>query len=351
MDGHNAMNAPGISSTAAPEIDQDLGQQGGQPWNRASRGGERIVLEPVDERLIELLIADGRMTYADLGSHVGLSGDAVRNRVRRLMDDDILEVVGSVPASLLGLESFALVGITVDGPAYPVAQALSELEHADLVVRTSGVFDLIVELVCTDDNHLLSIVDESIRSIPSVTRCQVMMYLSVEKYTPGGPRHALIAEPMPGTAARLEDLDASDRALIGLLKQDGRATYQQLAEETGLTYASTRRRVMKLLDQRTIHIVTIVNQLVYGQRAMSGIGLSINGPAAPVIEEIAALPQVEMIVSTTGPYDLLLEVSCGSRQELAKFIGDTLHAVAGVHSFETHGFVSIHKLPYTWSSF
>jgi Lrp/AsnC family transcriptional regulator for asnA, asnC and gidA len=328
---------------------------GAAPAAAPVHGGHRAPtspLESIDEQLIELLLSDGRASYADLGAHVGLSGDAVRDRLRRLGDRGVVQVVGSVSAPMLGLDSFALIGITVDGSGHAVAQRLSELPNADLVVQTAGIFDVVVELVCRDDIDLLAVLDEHIRTIPGVGTCNVMVYLSVGKYTPGGPRNALIAaarDPRGPEGPRLADLSESDRALIALLQENGRATYQQLASVSGLNYASARRRVKRLLDEGIVHVATIVNPLVYSHRTMAGVGINISGPIPPVVDAIAELPQVEMIVVTTGRYDAVLEVSCRDRQDLAELIGTSLRSISGVRSTHTFGYVHFHKLPYTWS--
>ncbi|MFF7982693.1 hypothetical protein ACFZDK_26825 [Streptomyces sp. NPDC007901] len=57
--------------------------------------------------------------------------------------------------AVVGLDSFTLVGITVEGPALPVARALAELWETDLVVQTTGMFGIIAELVCRNDRELL----------------------------------------------------------------------------------------------------------------------------------------------------------------------------------------------------
>src|SRR5688572_30583954 len=192
-------------------------------------------LDTVDEQLISLLVVDGRAGYADLGARVGLSGDAVRERLKRLIADDVIKVVGSVSPATVGLESFALVGITVQGPVLPVARALAELPAADLVVQTTGMFDIIAELVCRDDRELLQVLDESVRTIPGVLTCLAMQYLSVEKYAPEGSRQLLAGggragvEGAPGTR---EDFDDADRALVAVLQQDGRASFKELAEQS-----------------------------------------------------------------------------------------------------------------------
>ncbi|MFJ9567972.1 AsnC family transcriptional regulator [Streptomyces fuscichromogenes] len=314
--------------------------------------GATVVLDAVDEQLVKLLIADGRASYADLGAAVDLSGDAVRERLKRLIAEEVIKVVGSVSAPVLGMESFALVGIGVRGPALPVAQALTEVPAAHMVVQTAGMFDIIAEIAGRSDRDVLQILDDSVRSVPGVAHCRVMQYLSVEKYTEVGPQTLLGALQKPPRGVRsAEDFDRADRALVEVLQQDGRATYRQLAEQTGVPYASARRRTIRLLDSGVVRIVTITNQLLYSHRVQAGVGVRVHGPIPPVVKRLCALDEVEVVAATTGPYDLLLEVICASRAELHTLIGTTLRTIPGLVSTETFNYLHIHKLPYTWGAF
>ncbi|MBA2950236.1 Lrp/AsnC family transcriptional regulator [Streptomyces himalayensis] len=310
-------------------------------------------LDSVDEKLIKLLTANGRAAYADLGAGVDLSGDAVRERLKRLIAEDVIQVVGSVPAPLLGLESFALLGITVSGPALPIARALNALPAADLVVQTAGVFDIVAELVARDDRDLLRILDESVRTLPGVAQCLTMQYLSVEKYEPTGSHHVLLGggrQHSPAPRRSADELDEADRALIRVLQRDGRASYRQLAEQSGVPYASARRRVLRLLDSGVVQIVTITNQLLYGHRVQAGVGVRVQGPMPEVVERLRQVPEIDVVAATTGPYDLLLEVSCADRAGLYRLTGSVLRGIPGVLTTETFNYIDIHKLPYTWSA-
>ncbi|WP_416966816.1 Lrp/AsnC family transcriptional regulator [Streptomyces sp. 4F14] len=319
---------------------------------KAPKGNEPPAggLDAVDHQLVKLLVADGRAGYAELGAGVELSGDAVRERLKRLISDDVIKVIGSVSPATAGLDSFALVGISVRGPVLPVALALAELPEADLVVQTTGMFDIIVELVCRDDRELLRVLDESVRSIPGVLTCLAMQYLSVEKYAPEGSQQLLVGGGLSGGSGAWEDLDDADRALVAVLQQDGRASFKELAEQSGVPYASARRRALRLLERGVVRIVTITNQLVYGRRVQAGVGLRVQGPVPDVVRTLRDIDEVEVAAATTGPYDLLLEVSCASRADLYHLTGTVLRRIPGVMSTETFSYIDIHKLPYTWTA-
>jgi Lrp/AsnC family transcriptional regulator for asnA, asnC and gidA len=141
------------------------------------------VLDEVSKGIIEQLQQDGRRSYAAIGKVVGLSEAAVRQRVQRLVDSGVMQVVAVTDPLELGFARQAMVGIRVTGPLEPVADALAELPEVDYVVITAGSYDLLAELVCESDDHLLSLISGEIRTIEGVVSTETFMYLRLRKQT------------------------------------------------------------------------------------------------------------------------------------------------------------------------
>ncbi|HEV8064863.1 MAG TPA: Lrp/AsnC family transcriptional regulator [Acidimicrobiales bacterium] len=140
-------------------------------------------LDDISKRLVEQLQTDGRKSYADLAKAVGLSEAAVRQRVRRLLDDGVMQIVAVTDPATVGFSRQALVGIRAEGDLRAVAKRLSALPELEYVVLCAGSFDLLVELVCEDDEHLLKLLDESIRAIEGVRETETFVYLRLVKQT------------------------------------------------------------------------------------------------------------------------------------------------------------------------
>ncbi|MGH3308811.1 MAG: Lrp/AsnC family transcriptional regulator [Nocardioides sp.] len=140
-------------------------------------------LDDVSKGIIEQLQQDGRRSYAAIGKVVGLSEAAVRQRVQRLIDSGVMQVVAVTDPLELGFARQAMVGIRVNGPLEPVADALAELSEVDYVVITAGSYDLLAELVCESDDHLLSLISGKIRTIDGVVSTETFMYLRLRKQT------------------------------------------------------------------------------------------------------------------------------------------------------------------------
>lgn len=148
---------------------------------RAENG--RPLIDEVSKAIIEQLQQDGRRSYAAIGKAVGLSEAAVRQRVQRLTEGGVMQVVAVTDPLQLGFDRQAMIGVTVDGPVEGVADALAELAEVDYVVITAGGFDLLCEVVCESDAQLLELLSQRIRTLPGVATTQTFMYLKLTKQT------------------------------------------------------------------------------------------------------------------------------------------------------------------------
>jgi len=150
---------------------------------RRRRANDSVDLDDADKALVELLQHDGRLPYARLAEHVGLSEAAVRQRVQRLIEHKVVQIVAVTDPLTLGFRRQAMVGVKIEGDILAVADALATIPEVDYVVCTSGSFDLLFELVCEDDDHLLTLLNEHVRTIPGVRSTETFMYLRLRKQT------------------------------------------------------------------------------------------------------------------------------------------------------------------------
>jgi Lrp/AsnC family transcriptional regulator for asnA, asnC and gidA len=121
------------------------------------------------------------MSYAELGPKVGLSQAAARQRVNRLTERGVMQVVAVTDPISLGLTTQAMVGITVDGDVRVAAALVAELVEAEYVLITAGRFDVLAEVLCEDNAALLALVNDRIRSIDGVASTEVFSVLKMEK--------------------------------------------------------------------------------------------------------------------------------------------------------------------------
>lgn len=138
-------------------------------------------LDAVSKTIIELLQDDGRRSYSDIGRVVGLSEAAVRQRVQRLTESGVMQIVAVTDPMQLGFHRQAMIGIRVSGDARRVAEAVAEIEAIDYVVITVGAFDVLAEVVCEDDEDLLSLINDVIRPIDGVLSTETFIYAKLQK--------------------------------------------------------------------------------------------------------------------------------------------------------------------------
>ncbi|MFE9878270.1 Lrp/AsnC family transcriptional regulator [Streptomyces sp. NPDC005784] len=150
--------------------------------SRESRNGSPQV-DTVSLAIIEQLQQDGRRPYAAIGKAVGLSEAAVRQRVQKLLDQGVMQIVAVTDPLTVGFRRQAMVGITVEGDLDPVAEALTAMSEVEYVVMTAGSFDILAEIVCEDDDHLLDVINKRIRALPAVRSTESFVYLKLKKQT------------------------------------------------------------------------------------------------------------------------------------------------------------------------
>ena len=141
-----------------------------------------VVLDEVSKLIIEQLQQDGRRSYASIGKAVGLSEAAVRQRVQRLIDGGVMQIVAVTDPMTLGFRRQTMIGIKCEGDLERVADHLAHMDEIDDVVIPSGSFDILVEVVCEDDEYLLEILSR-VRSVPSVITTETFVYLKLRKQT------------------------------------------------------------------------------------------------------------------------------------------------------------------------
>jgi Lrp/AsnC family transcriptional regulator for asnA, asnC and gidA len=143
----------------------------------------QVLLDDVNKSIVEELQQDGRRTYGSIAEAVGLSEAAVRQRVQKMRDAGIMQIVAVTDPLQIGFRCQAMVGIKVDGDTRLVAERLASVDDIDYVVLCTGSFDILVELVTEDEDALLALLNGVIRTIPGVRDTETFMYLKLSKQT------------------------------------------------------------------------------------------------------------------------------------------------------------------------
>ena len=148
------------------------------PMNSKTRAAQ---LDDVSKAIIEQLQEDGRRSYAEIGKAVGLSEAAVRQRVQKLTEAGVMQVVAVTDPMQLGFYRQAMIGLRCSGDTRAIADKLAALEAVDYVVLTAGSFDIMAEVVCESDEDLINLLNEQIRKLEGVVSTETFVYLKLHK--------------------------------------------------------------------------------------------------------------------------------------------------------------------------
>ncbi len=142
-----------------------------------------IDLDELDFSILSLLQKDGRMSLTDMAEHLGVSISTVRTRVSKLLDDKTIQIIGRVNTGRVGFQVYAQVLISVSASKLigSVAEKLQELKEVSFLALTSGDFDLEMDVMCRDNDHLVYILNERISKIEGISRTKTNMFLKVLK--------------------------------------------------------------------------------------------------------------------------------------------------------------------------
>ena len=139
-------------------------------------------IDEIDQRIIEALQQDGRRPFTKLASDLGISEASVRQRVANLMNTQVMQIVAITNPLKMGYSLAGMIGIRVTGERLlEVAQEISAFDEVIYLVICAGSFDLLAEVVCRDNDHLLSFLADKLYKVPGVQQTETYMYLRVVK--------------------------------------------------------------------------------------------------------------------------------------------------------------------------
>lgn len=139
-------------------------------------------IDDLDVAIIEQLHGDGRKPFTEIARALGVSEATVRHRFQRLQRRGVIQVAVISDALALGLV-FAEIGIRIRGPVAAAVRALERVPEVDYIAVCTGNYDLLIELVCRDNDHMLRVMEEGIRVAPGVEHVEAFTILKVEKHS------------------------------------------------------------------------------------------------------------------------------------------------------------------------
>ncbi len=130
--------------------------------------------------------------------------------------------------------------------------------------------------------------------------------------------------------------DDLNQRIIRLLQDDGRAAYDVIGQQLGVSGGTVRNRVTRMRDAGMLRIVAVVDPVAvdYEADAMLGIKAAPGTAPAALAQRLEPHPAVVYIMWVSGRYDLLVEVVCDEETELAIFLDEHVHGHSDVAHVE-----------------
>lgn len=144
---------------------------------------EKNKLDELDFAILSYLQQDGRMSFTVIAEKLKVSIGTIRTRFNKLIEDGAINIIGRVDPEKVGFHSYAHIAVFVR-PAplkEKVAQRIGKMPEVSFLAATSGDYDLEVDVMCRDNDHLVSFIDE-ISKIEGVNQTKTTIYFKVYKF-------------------------------------------------------------------------------------------------------------------------------------------------------------------------
>lgn len=143
-----------------------------------------LELDALDFEILGQLKRDGRKSFTEMADEMNVAVNTIRNRYNRLVQENILHIIGWVDPVLTGFNSYARVMVQVKPKdrVRSVALELLDVKQVTFMAVTSGVYDLEINLMCKDNKELMEVMYQQIHKIDGVHDTHTTIYLEILKW-------------------------------------------------------------------------------------------------------------------------------------------------------------------------
>jgi DNA-binding Lrp family transcriptional regulator len=303
-----------------------------------------VTIDSTDRQMINLLLADGRMSNRALATALKLSEVTVGIRLRRLVTDRILVFTALMDWEAVGYEWFALARINVEGrPPRHVAEDVSTIPNCISASVVFGSVDVLAYFLVQDRNALHELMDSALAKIDGIAKLSVD--LATETHVTPFGRSTFLAQRVTDLTlpAPSLPLDTVDVGMIEALVADGRRSSRQIGRELGVSEGTIRARLARLNQAGMLSVVAMVNPLAIGMAGVvADVGLRVRRDAvSTVAEKLRQIREVVLVAVCVGTVDISVAIAAASRAELLDVVLDSIRGLDGVRATETLEMVDV----------
>ena len=317
----------------------------------AFRPSRDAQLDDADLRIIDALVRDGRTNARAMVATARLTEETVAARIRNMSERNVIGITAIFDWDAAGYHCDGWVAIQCEsGPVGPVANALAELGEVASIYTVFGPVDLVVHVLCTDREALLTFLSETLTQVSGIRKADVMLSLDTVKYfhqfawVPLDPQPLLFPDPVV-------DLTKLDHEIIDAIVRNGRTSNREIARDLGVADGTVRAHLRRLEDAGLLRICAQVHPARSGMiQARAFVGISVQGAdSAQLATELAQIAEIVAISITAGRYELWCYVLARSRTRLIEIVSEQIRELNGVRSSETWEVIEARKHLSHWA--
>lgn len=294
-------------------------------------------LDEADRQIIDLLVKDGRASGRELAQHTGLSEANVSRRLARLIQERSVRIVAFVPPECLGLSAQFIAMIRTRGDCDAAAADLLKHPELSYITGAFGQWDLLVYGVVRDSRALVALQDRAFQGNPLLRDAHAEMVLEF----PDTSRH--------GPSADGREIDDVDRQVIRQVQADGRMSFTDIAQATGISATSAADRFRRLVGDGIVRIVTLPDPARIGLQVSGHVALSVSIPHHEAIRRLSAFPELSFLCVMTGSHPIRAELHV---KDAAAFdaLRSRLLAVEGVRDLVQSIHRRLYRQSFVWGA-
>jgi DNA-binding Lrp family transcriptional regulator len=299
-------------------------------------------LPDADRQIIELLQVDGRRSFRQIASELGVTEKTIRHRVAHLREANVIDITAVTRPAFLSYTGLATVGCRLANSASvsETAAELSRHEMVDYVAVVAGRFQIFVEVYARDRKELLAFLDGELGTMQAIESYEVFPYLELfyqEGLTPDPPSGLSDNGAPP-------NLDRLDFRVIQQLTEDGRMPVRTMAGNLGVSEARIRHRLHSLIDRDLVRVTAILNPIAVGLRTAAWVRIRVRPGSGirRVARLLVDLPSVTYVTITSGDADIFVEVVCSGLADFGRIVDDELHGNPGIDELEAFLYLELH---------
>lgn len=141
-------------------------------------------LDKIDYSILSQLQEDGRKPFTEIAKCIGVAANTVKNRVEKMMEEGILNIIPRINALKLGYSAYGEIHIIVRpaGLIGKVTKAISEFPEISFIATTAGEYDIIAEVMCFNIEHYNELLTKRLHKIEGVSGTKSIFFLEVVKH-------------------------------------------------------------------------------------------------------------------------------------------------------------------------